>query len=148
MEIIENRATGYVRVDGKLQKAPFVDMSNRLRWRLRHHGGRSDRIYERIDEWQTYQALNADRNANAPEIAERVSQLLRFWLGFIRRRTRRGGSTPGFSEMIYMNRQNGISVAILTNLEDAPERTETALRIARDMLGPESTPRPSASKSP
>ena len=59
-----------------------------------------------------------------------------------------GGSTPGFSGMIYMNRRNRISVAILTNLEDAPERSDTAWRIARAALGTNSRPQPTASNSP
>jgi CubicO group peptidase (beta-lactamase class C family) len=45
-----------------------------------------------------------------------------------------GGSSPGASGMLYALPRRRFAVVFLSNLESAPERTETAVAIAKAVL--------------
>ncbi|MEO8584545.1 MAG: serine hydrolase domain-containing protein [Acidobacteriota bacterium] len=141
--IIPNRAAGYVRIDGSLRIAPHVDMSNRL-----PAGG-----YATTAPDLAAFALNfidcrltscATRDAMLKEVALANRDTVNYGLGWsieedkagkVTGAASHGGSSPGASGILYIVPKRRLAVAILSNLESAPEREAIARAVAAIAAG-------------
>ncbi len=139
--ILAHRAAGYARVNGELQNATQVDMSNRL-----PAGGFVSTARD-LAAFAT--ALLDGRLVRAETLKEMSSpsrlkngDTVDYGLGMALWPSEgtataffHGGSTPGASGMLLLVPAQRCAVAFLTNLEDAPERRETAQAIAEALRG-------------
>ena len=132
--IIPNRAAGYVRVKGELANAMHVDMSNRM-----PAGG----YLTTAPELAAFAAMFIDcklvscatRDAMLKEVVLKNGDTVNYGMGWgigedksghLNGRAFHGGSSPGASGILYIVPTSRLAVAILSNLEDAPERLDTA----------------------
>jgi serine beta-lactamase-like protein LACTB, mitochondrial len=140
--LIPDRAAGYLRESGELRNAPHVDMSNRL-----PAGGYATTAPDLAlfaarfmdcklvscsmrDAMMTSQPLN-----NGEQLDYGFGWGLMTgenWYG--ETEAFHGGSSPGASGMLYALPRRRFAVVFLSNLESAPERTETAVAIAKAVL--------------
>ena len=144
-EIVPHRAAGYIRVDGRLQNAVHVDMSNRL-----PAGG----YLTTAPELARFAAKfidcelvsRATRDAMLTEVRLRNGDTVNYGFGWaigelpsgqVDGTATHGGSSPGVSGMLYIDPARRLGVAFLTNLEDAPERQPTARALAELVAGDE-----------
>lgn len=136
--IVPNRAAGYIRKGGELRVATYVDMSNRL-----PAGG----YLASAPEMASFAAAFMDGRLVRPETRDRMLTEARLsgggtvnyglgWgivedsTGHVTGRAFHGGSSPGASGMMFIIPAERIGVVIMSNLEDAPERTVLAESIA------------------
>jgi CubicO group peptidase (beta-lactamase class C family) len=136
--LIPNRAAGYILVDGKLRNAQKVDMSNRL-----PAGGYVTTVDDlakfaaammkgRLIRSETFQQMITPVGTKAPygqgwgmELEEWHSDI---WVSH-------GGSSPGVSGILALMPRHRFAVAILTNVEDLPNRGDFAASVAEIVLG-------------
>jgi CubicO group peptidase (beta-lactamase class C family) len=140
--IIRGRAPGYTREGGALRKATMVDMSNRL-----PAGGYVTTVEDlarfaaavmagRLVRPETFRQMTTPTllpdGTRAPyglgwglELEEWHQDVWTF----------HGGSTPGASGMLALMPRHRFAVAVLTNLEELPERSELLADVARIVLG-------------
>ena len=147
--IIPHRAAGYVRVNGELRNAKHIDMSNRL-----PAGG----YVTTAPELAAFAARFIDcklvscatRDAMLRELTLKNGDTVNYGLGWgiledasghPDGRAFHGGSSPGASGMLYIIPARRLAVVILSNLEDAPERLETATALG-DIVSSSSPARP------
>jgi serine beta-lactamase-like protein LACTB, mitochondrial len=140
--IISKRAAGYVRINGELQNAKHVDMSNRL-----PAGG----YVTTAPELAKFAASLMDcklvscatRDAMLTETVLKNGSSVNYGLGWAivedasghpNGQAFHGGSSPGVSGMLYIVPGRRLAVAMLMNLEDAPERLPTVTAIANIVL--------------
>jgi serine beta-lactamase-like protein LACTB len=146
--IIPHRAAGYIRVKGKLQNALHVDMSNRL-----PAGGfvttAPDLAAFAVHFMDCKLVSSATRDAMLTEAWLKNRDTVNYGLGWGIMEDKdgrpngaafHGGSSPGFSGMLYIVPRQRLAVVMLSNLEDAPERMETVRAIARVLTDGGSTP--------
>jgi serine beta-lactamase-like protein LACTB, mitochondrial len=140
--IISKRAAGYVRINGELQNAKHVDMSNRL-----PAGGYVTTAPELAKFAASFMdcklVSRATRDAMLTETVLKNGSSVNFGLGWAiiedasghpNGHAFHGGSSPGVSGMLYIVPGRRLAVAMLMNLEDAPERLPTATAIAEIVL--------------
>jgi len=139
--IVPNRAAKYTLVDGHLQNAPAVDMSNKMA-----AGGFLTTVNDlgRFAEAVMAGKLVKPETFESMTTPARLSngQVLGFGLGWgvetelwhDDRWTFHGGSTPGASGMLVLMPKHKFAVVFLTNLDELPERNELAEDIARLVL--------------
>jgi serine beta-lactamase-like protein LACTB len=149
--IIPNRAAKYRRVDGRLQNAPMVDMSNRLA------GGAY--LTTAVDLAKFAEALMAGKIVLEETFQRMITparlsngQTVEYGFGWGveteewhgDRWAFHGGSTPGASGFLAIMPKHRFAVVFLTNLEDLPGRSELAEDITRLVLdfGPRPPPAP------
>ena len=140
--IIADRARGYTFVEGKLRNAQMVDMSNRL-----PAGGYITTVEDlarfaaavmagRLVRADTFQQMTTP--ARLPD-GRRVEYGLGWGLELEEWHedvwTFHGGSSPGVSGMLALMPRHRFAVAILTNLEEMPDRSELCADVARIVLG-------------
>jgi serine beta-lactamase-like protein LACTB len=140
--LIPNRAAGYVLENGELKNAPHVDMSNRL-----PAGGYATTAPDlalfaaRFMDCKLVSCEMRDAMLSAQSLNNGEAIDYGFgwglatgenWYG--ETEAFHGGSSPGASGMIYVLPRRRFGVVFLTNLESAPERTETAAAIAKVIL--------------
>lgn len=135
--ILPNRAAGYARDKGQIRNATHVDMSNRL-----PAGG----YVTTSTELAAFAAMFIDcklvscatRDAMLKEVALKNGDTVNYGMGWAivedasghpDGRAFHGGSSPGASGMLYIAPAQRLAVAILSNLEDAPDRLPTAMAI-------------------
>src|SRR5262245_3954317 len=138
-EIVPHRAAGYTLVDGRLENAFHVDMSNRL-----PAGGYLTtapdlaRFAAKFIDGEL--VSGATRDAMLTEVRLRNGDSVNYGLGWAIGEdpagntdgtATHGGSSPGVSGMLFIEPAKRLAVAFLTNLEDAPERQPTARAMAR-----------------
>jgi serine beta-lactamase-like protein LACTB, mitochondrial len=144
--IIPHRAAGYVRVKGELRIAPHVDMSNRL-----PAGG----YITTAPDLAAFAAQFIDcrlvgcatRDAMLSEVRLKNGDTVNYGLGWAIGEDQsghpdgtalHGGSSPGASGILFIVPKRRLAVAVLSNLEDAPERADIVRTIGRvvvDSLG-------------
>jgi serine beta-lactamase-like protein LACTB len=140
--IIPNRAAGYTLVDGKPRNAQMVDMSNRL-----PAGG----YVTTVVDLARFAAALIKGELVRPETLERMitptvlpdGTKVPYGLGWAVEIGEwhadtwmfHGGSSPGVSGMIALMPRHRFAVAILTNLEVLPGRSELAEQVTRIVLG-------------
>jgi serine beta-lactamase-like protein LACTB, mitochondrial len=141
--IVPRRAAGYVRGEGGLRNAPHVDMSNRL-----PAGGflttAPDLASFAIAFLDCKLVSCATRDLMLTPQATGGGEVVSYGLGwgltepgddwYGEVEAFHGGSSPGASGMLYTIPRRRFAVAILTNLESAPERSDTAAAIAAVVL--------------
>ncbi|HLJ74441.1 MAG TPA: serine hydrolase domain-containing protein [Thermoanaerobaculia bacterium] len=139
--IVPNRAAKYTRKAGQVQNAPMIDMSNRM--------GAGGFLTTVIDLGHFFEALYAGRLVK-PETLQRMmtpaklsnGEAIGYGLGWgvevdewkNDRWTFHGGSSPGASGIVALMPGHRFAVAVLTNLDELPNRGELAEDIARLVL--------------
>jgi serine beta-lactamase-like protein LACTB, mitochondrial len=139
--IVPRRAAKYTRVNGHLQNAPAVDMSNRM-----PAGGY---LTSAVDLGRFIEALLANRLVGASSFERMTTpaklttgEVIPYGLGWgveteewhNDRYVYHGGSSPGASGFLVVMPKHRFGVVYLTNLEDLSGRTELAENIARVVL--------------
>jgi CubicO group peptidase (beta-lactamase class C family) len=141
--IIPHRAAGYVRTDGALRIAPHVDMSNRL-----PAGGYATTAPDLAAFASHFIDCRltscATRDAMLKEVALANRDTVNYGLGWsieedkagkVTGAASHGGSSPGASGILYIDPRRRLAVAILSNLESAPEREAIARAVAAIAAG-------------
>lgn len=132
--LIENRARGYVRVDGRLQNSRFADMSGKLA-----AGGF---ITTAPDLARFGLAFANDRLVSARGRDEMLAETqlangdtVNYGFGWLVnnhhgvRYIAHGGGTPQVSGMLLVAPEAHVSIALLFNLENTPERESFATQL-------------------
>jgi serine beta-lactamase-like protein LACTB len=140
--LIPLRARGYALVEGKVRNAMHVDMSNRM--------GAGGYVTTVIDLSKFASAVMAGRLVHAetfrtmttPTVlpnGEKVGYGLGWGMELEQWHddtwTFHGGSTPGVSGLLALMPRHKFAVAILTNMEDLPDRSDFGADVARVVLG-------------
>ncbi|MEO8217152.1 MAG: serine hydrolase domain-containing protein [Acidobacteriota bacterium] len=141
--VIPNRAAGYVRENGSLRNAPHVDMSNRLpAGGFLTTAGDLARFGAAFIDCKLVSC--ATRDAMLVEYPLKNGDTVNYGLGWALEedlsgrttgRASHGGSSPGASGILFIVPRERLSIAILTNLESAPQRDNTVAEIADIVLG-------------
>ena len=140
--LIQNRAAGYILVDGKLRNAQMVDMSNRL-----PAGGYVTTVDDlakfaaavmqgRLVRSETFQQMITPvvlPNGKRIPYGQGWGMELEEWHSDIW--VSHGGSSPGVSGILALMPRHQFAVAILTNVEDLPDRGDFAASVAEIVLG-------------
>lgn len=142
--IIPDRAAGYIKVNGRIQNARKVDMSNRL-----PAGGYATTV-EDLGSFAA--ALLGGRLVRPATLQQMMipprfknGDTVNYGLGMAlsppdfnphdeKAVLLHGGSSPGVSGIIYIALAHQCTVVFLTNLENIPDRMETAAAIAKVVL--------------
>jgi serine beta-lactamase-like protein LACTB len=137
--IIPHRAAGYRLVNGQLQNAPHVDMSNRM-----PAGGylntAADIARFAADFIDCKHVACSSRDTMLTELRLKNGDTVNYGFGWAvvedanghpTGEYLHGGSSPGASGMLYIVPGRRLAVVILTNLEDAPNRTDIVRAIAK-----------------
>lgn len=140
--LIANRAAGYVLIDGKPHNAQMVDMSNRLA-----AGGYVTTV---VDLAKFAAAVMTGQLVRSDSFRQMITpatlsngETIDYGQGWGLEREEwhddrwvfHGGSSPGVSGMLALMPKHRFAVAILTNLEDSPDRSDFAADVARVVLG-------------
>jgi CubicO group peptidase (beta-lactamase class C family) len=142
--LIPNRAAGYVREKGELKNAPHVDMSNRL-----PAGGYATTAPDLANFAASFidcKLVRCEmRDAMLTPQTLKHGEAIDYGFGwglatgenwYGETEAFHGGSSPGASGMIYLLPRRRFTVVLLSNLESAPQRMETAAAIAKVVLDP------------
>ncbi len=139
---IPHRAAGYRLLDGKVEKAIPIDMSNRMA-----AGGfvttiddlarfiaavLSDRLVSHETQEQMFTSATL-KNGEKTGYGFGWSMELEEWHDDTW--VYHGGSTPGFSGIVTLMPRHRFAVAFLTNMEELPGRSELAEGVTRIVLG-------------
>jgi serine beta-lactamase-like protein LACTB len=140
--LIPNRAAGYVLIDGKVHKAQMVDMSNRLA-----AGGYVTTVVDlakfaaaemtgRLVRAETFKQMTTPATlTNGEKVGYGQGWGLELEEWHSDTWVSHGGSSPGVSGILALMPRHKFAVAILTNMEDLPDRSDFAADVARIVLG-------------
>ena len=140
--LIANRAAGYVLFDGQLHNAQMVDMSNRLA-----AGGYVTTVVDlarfaiavmtgQLVRNETFKQMITPatlRDGSKVPYGEGWALELEEWHSDTW--IYHGGGSPGVSGFLALMPKHQFAIAILSNLEDLPDRSDFAADIARVVLG-------------
>jgi CubicO group peptidase (beta-lactamase class C family) len=139
--IIPHRAGGYVRINGQLRVAPHVDMSNRL-----PAGGYATTAVDLAAFAANFMddklVSRATRDLMLTELSLK-GETVNYGLGWGIEEDKsgrptgaafHGGSSPGLSGMLYIVPKKRLAIAMLANLESAPERNVLVAAIAKEIM--------------